>query len=118
LSVLTQQPYLLIVICILHDWFDKFEFLQFEVHNYSLPSPYPPCTISDWTSRAWDIWQWPIYPLQPGLPVNPRVHKNLLDFNVQLFSAYVTGPIAGLWGLSTACIDYLRRYCRLQCFTA
>jgi len=26
-----------------------------------------------------------------SLPVNPVVHKNLLDFNVQWFSAYVTG---------------------------
>ena len=32
----TQQSDLLIVICILQDWFDKFEFLQFEVYTHYL----------------------------------------------------------------------------------
>jgi len=35
-SLPTQQSNFLIVICILQDWFDKFEFLQFEVHIHYL----------------------------------------------------------------------------------
>ena len=36
------------------DWFDKFWFSTIWGTS-SLPLPYPLCTISDWTSRAWDI---------------------------------------------------------------
>jgi len=34
-----------------------------------------------------------------SLPVNPGVHKNLFDFNVQQISTYVTGLITGLMEL-------------------
>ena len=34
-----------------------------------------------------------------SLPVNPGVHKNLFDFNVQQVSTYVTGLITGLMEL-------------------